>query len=233
MKLDHTFVSFMENVMATARQVGIDDVIIEQGLIRAMDDKKTVIINHALDDELPFNSIGISRIGVLQSRLELAKGQDNFEVTATLDDENGWAKTLLITAKGVKVDFRCPNPEQIKAPKSTKDEMACLVPLDADAVVLLQKGQAAMGADSVRIISNANGVSFEMYDVNNDKFTHTYEATVESLNGGTTDFVHNYPLKIVLPLFRENAGGTFAVGQKGILNLEMNGINLFVIPQVG
>jgi hypothetical protein len=140
---------------------------------------------------------------------------------------------MLIAAKGVKVDFRCANPSAIRAPKSVSDTMKTLVPLEAEAVVLLQKGQQAMSADTVTIISNENGVSFEMYDVNSDKFTHTYEADVESLNGGDTDFVHTYPIKIVLPLFKENAGGSFSVGEKGVLNLQMNGINIYVLPQVG
>lgn len=233
MNIDPKTIQYIENLVKTAQRVGIEDVVIDDLCIRGIDEARTVVINHKDENlDLPFTAIGLSRTNVLLSRLELAKSQEKFAVEATTDDGQGFVKTLLISAKGVKVDFRCANPSAIRAPKTVNDTLACLVPLDAGAVVLLQKAQAAMGADTVTIISNDNGVTFEMYDVNNDKFSHTYEGSVESLEGGSTDFVHTYPLKIVLPLFKENAGGSFAVGEKGILNIEMNGLNLYVLPQV-
>lgn len=234
MKIEPKTLQYIESVIKTAQRVGIEEVVIEKDVIRAIDVNRTVVLNHQPKDlDLPFTAIGLSRINVLQSRLDLAKGQEGFEVNVTTDDTHDFVKTMLITAKGVKVDFRCANPAAIKAPKSVNDTLKCLVPLDADAVVLLQKAQSAMSADTVTIISNKDGVSFEMYDVNSDKFTHTFSAKVEPLDGGDTDFVHTYPLKIVLPLFKENAGGTFAIGEKGIMNIENNNLNLYVLPQVG
>jgi hypothetical protein len=233
MKLDSKLLQYIENVVHTAQRVGIEDLIIEEGLIRAMDDNKTVVMHHSTNvPDLPFSSVGIGRINVFVSRLNIVKGQSDFEIDVTTHETEDYVKTMLMKAKGVKVDFRCANPKQIQAPKTVNDTLKCLVPLDADAVVLLQKAQSAMGSDSVTIISNEDGVTFELYDSANDKFSHTYKAKVESLEGDDVRFVHTYPLKIVLPLFKENVDGNFAIGKKGIMNIAMNGINLWVLPQV-
>ncbi len=234
MKLDEKLIHYIENVVNTAQKVGIEDLIIEEDLIRGIDESRTVVMNHTSNiPDLPFSAIGLSRINVFVSRLHIVKGQEKFAVNATTDDGNEFVKTLLMSAKGVKVDFRCANPKTIQAPQSINDTLKCMVPLDAEAVVLLAKAQSAMSADNVTIISNDKGVSFELYDVNSDKFTKTFDAKVEELNGGETTFVHTYPLKIVLPLFKENVEGNFAIGEKGIMNIQMNGINLYVLPQVG
>lgn len=232
MKLDTKILQYIEGVVNTAHRIGIEDLIIEDGLIRAMDENKTVVIHHTKNvPDLPFTSIGIGRINVFLSRLNIVKGQPNFNIDITTHDTEKYVKTMLMSAKGVKVDFRCANPKQIQAPKTVNDTLKCLVPLDADAVVLLQKAQQAMGAENVTIISNDEGVSFELYDSANDKFTHTYKPKVEPLDGDDVQFVHTYPLKIVLPLFKENADGDFAIGKKGIMNIAINGINLWVLPQ--
>jgi hypothetical protein len=239
MKIDAKVVQFIENVITTAQKVGIEDVIIERqnttdALIRAIDDKRTVVLNHvAKNVNLPFESIGLSRINILLSRFQVAKSQSDFSVDVDVHDSEGYVRSMLLTGKGVKIDFRCANPKTIQAPKTVNDTVTCIVPLPADAVVLLQKAQSAMGAENVTIISNSEGVSFELYDVNSDKFTHTFNTKVESINGGDTKFANTYPLKIILPLFKENAGDNFGVGQKGIMNIQMNNINLYVIPQVG
>lgn len=233
-KIDTKIIQYIENVVTTAQKVGIEDLIIEEDLIRGIDESRTVVMNHTTNiPDLPFTGIGLSRINVFLSRLQIIKGQEKFAVTATTDDSEGFVKTLLMSGGGVKIDFRCANPKTIQAPKAISDTLKCMVPLDAEAVVLLSKAQSAMSADNVTIISNDDGVSFELYDVNSDKFTHNIDVKVEELNGGDTTFVHTYPLKIVLPLFKENVESNFAIGEKGIMNIQMNGINLFVLPQVG
>lgn len=234
MKIDTATIEKIENIIRTARGVGIEEVIIEKELVRAIDEKRRVAINYEPQDlDLPFDSLGLTRIDVFLSRLDIVSSQENFSIEAVVDSNKKFVKSLLMTAKGIKVDFRCADPEQMSAPRKINDQLKSLVPIDAEAVVLLQKAQSAMGAETVTITGNQDGVSFEMYDVNNDKFTNTYKCKIEPIEDDDIEFVHTYPLKIVLPLFKENAGGHFAVGAKGIMNIRMNGIDLFVLPQAG
>lgn len=89
-----------------------------------------------------------------------------------------------------------------------------------------------MGSETVSIISN-DGVSFELVDVNNDVFKHTFAVDAEPLTEDTnTKFAHRYPVKILLALFKHNPGGYFSVGAKGILSFPINNLTVFVLPQV-
>ena len=85
----------------------------------------------------------------------------------------------------------------------------------------------------VNIISNKKGVSFELVDINSDIFSYTFTNKVENLTDDSdTNFAHRYPIKTLLPLFKQNSEGTFTIGQKGILSISVQGLNLFVLPQV-
>jgi hypothetical protein len=235
MNLNPETIQFLEQIVKTARMVGIEDVIIEPTTIRGMDEDRTIVLYHTANiPTLPFDAIGLSRIGTFQSRLDIVKGQEKFAVDVTTHETEGYVKSMVLSAKGVKVDFRCANPKTIQAPKNISDTMATLVSLDSDSVVLLSKAIAAMKAETVTIISNDDGVTFELYDVNSDKFTHTFKSSIEPLGSNDdTKFVFSYPTKIVLPLFKENSDSNFAIGEKGLMNIDMGGFDLYILPQVG
>jgi len=234
MKVDVDTIAYIQKVVKTAQMVGIDNVIIEPELTRAIDDDKTVVLfqNENVPD-MPFGSIGLNRIGVFMSRLDIAKTQDGFSIESDSPEGSEFVRSLTMKAKGVKIDYRCANPSTIQAPRQINDVLKHRVPLNAEAVVLLQKGQSAMSADIVTIVSNKSGVSFEIVDINNDIFSHTFTTEVENLTDDTDiNFAHRYPIKTLLPLFKQNADGFFEVGQKGILSISVQGLNLFVLPQV-
>jgi hypothetical protein len=234
MKLDVDTIAYIQKVVKTAQMVGIDNVIIEPNITRAIDDDKTVVLfqNENVPD-MPFGSIGLNRIGVFMSRLDIAKTQDGFSIESDSPEGSEFVRSLTMKAKGVKIDYRCANPTTIQAPRQINDTLKYRIPLNAEAVVLLQKGQSAMSADTVTIVSNKNGVSFEIVDINKDVFSHTFTTKVENLaDDENVSFAHRYPIKNLLPLFKQNADGCFEVGQKGILSISVQGLNLFVLPQV-
>lgn len=233
MKLEAATIEYINSVVKTAQLIGIDNIIIEPDTVRAIDEAKTVVILQTKDvPDMPFGSIGLNRIGVFQSRYDIARVQDKFTMEAVIDDDNEFARALTMKGKGVKIDYRCANPTTITAPKVINDAAKNRVQLTGDAVLLLQKGQAAMGADTVTIISN-EGVSFEFVDVNNDVFKHTFADDAEPLTDDEdTKFAHRYPAKTLLALFKHNPTGTFDVGNAGTLSLEINGLNVTVLPQV-
>jgi hypothetical protein len=244
MKLDANTISYLNDVVKTAQLIGCDEIMIEPERVRGIDEARTVcILQTESVPDMPFGSIGLNRLSVFQSRYEIAKVQDNFsieaeEAVAKIEQDDGTkvdmpiARALTMKGKGTKIQYRCSNPGVMRAPKVIKDELKARVQLSGDAVLLLQKGQAAMGADTVTIISN-DGVSFEFTDVNNDVFKHTFAEDADDLLGdGDTKFAHRYPAKTLLALFKHNPTGTFSVGNAGTLWLEINGLNVIVLPQV-
>lgn len=238
MKLDIDTISYILNVVKTARLVGIDSIIIEPNLVRAVDESSSVVLFHNQNvPSMPFGSIGLSRIDGLMARYGIAVTQDKFTIEATTGDGTGdgdqWARALVMKAEGIKIDYRCANPTKIKAPRQINDTIKVRAHFTPESVVLMQKGHSAMGAENVSLISNSDGVSFELYDVNSDVFKYTFADSAEALqDGGDTKFAHRYPVKIILALFKEGGKGYFEVGQKGILQFPLNDLTVFVLPRV-
>ncbi|KKM05981.1 hypothetical protein LCGC14_1748570, partial [marine sediment metagenome] len=155
MKLDLESLAYIRNVVETGQMVGIDNIIIEPDRVRAInDDKSVVLFQDENVPDMPFTSVGLNRIGVFLSRLEVARTQDNFAVDVKTDDNNEFARGFTMTGKGFKVDYRCANPKTIAAPKKINDEMMYQITLTPQAVYMLQKGQSAMGSDVVSLISD-------------------------------------------------------------------------------
>jgi len=232
MKIDHETITFIQNVVKTAQLVNIDNIIIEPERVRAIDEDKTVVILQTDNvPDMPFGSIGLSRIPVFQSRLDIAKTQDNFSLEAVVNEGEDFTRSLIMKGKGIKIDYRCAKPSSLQGPHRHHDDLVARVKLNAEAVVLLQKGQAAMSADEVTIISN-DEVSFEIVDVNNDVFKHTFADSAESLiDDDIVKFAHRYPIKILHALFKQNPEGYFEIGKKGILRITINNLDVYVIPR--
>jgi hypothetical protein len=182
---------------------------------------------------MPFGSIGLTRTDVFLARYDIAKTQDNFVIEALVDEDKSYTRALTMKGKGIKIDYRCGDPTKIKAPRQVNDTLVNQVALNAEGVLLLQKGLSAMGSEQVAIVCDNDGVSFELTDVNNDVFKHTFasEAVAISENERKT-FAHKYPAKILLALFKHDPTGSFKVGTKGILSFPVNGLTVFVLPQV-
>jgi len=233
MKLDLESLKYIRNVVETGQMVGIDNIIIEPDMVRAInDDKSVVLFQEENVPDMPFTSVGLNRIGVFLSRLEVARTQDNFAVDVKTDDNDEFARGFTMTGKGFKVDYRCANPKTIAAPKKINDEMMYQITLTPQAVYMLQKGQSAMGSDVVSLHSDVGTATFEFVDINSDKFSHRFTESVVISEGADESFSYKYPIKILLALFKHDAEGTFRVGRKGMLNIVVNNLNIFVLPQV-
>lgn len=233
MNVNQNNIVFIQKVVKTAQLVGIDNIIIEPEFVRAIDDNKSVLILHSTDvPEMEFGSIGINRTSVFTSRLDLVSNQPKFNVSATVDTSSKFARSLLMSASNIKVEYRCANPQTIQAPKQVNDVLKYKVSLNADAVALLQRAQLAMGADIVTIVGGEEGVSFELCDINDDTFSQVFTNTIEFLTDDTTPaFAHRYPIKVLQALFRHNPDGHFCIGQKGILSISVNGLTVYVLPR--
>ncbi len=238
MQITPEVLTFLKKVVRTAELVDIDNIIIETGCVRAIDDKKTVLIFQENNIPiLPFDSIGLNRTGVFTSRLQLAETRDNFTVDAILNAEGDQVISLTMKGAGMKIDYRCANPTTVKAPKKMLDTLKYRIPLNSEAVMLLQRAHVAMPQLSdiqvVTILSSKDGVSFELADSNNDVFSHTFTLSAENLvDGEPVLFANRYPVKTLLSLFKQNPEGFFDIGEKGILNVVVNDLNVFVLPQV-
>lgn len=237
MNVDSQTLSFIQSVVRTASLAKINNIIIEPGRIRAIDDSRTVAIFQIKDvPDLPFGSIGINRIDVFADRLAIAESASGFSVDVTVkgaDTDTPWAQALTFKGKGVKVDYRCANPLTILAPKTLNDADQFKFSLTPEMLMMLQKGQTAMKADVVALQGNDDGVFMEIADINADALTYQISESFDNVSTGTeTKFSHKYSIKTVLPLFKNNPTCDVYLTTKGMLRMVVNKLDVFIIPSV-
>ena len=237
MILSKPTVSFIKNkLIKTANLLGIESVIIEKTRIRAMDEKQTTVILHDHDMDIPFESIGLGRLSLLNSRLSLAKDED-ITVDAIPDERSPTFITRLdIKAKKFKVDYRAANPAAIKAPKgfkSSNDAWFCKVELSEEDLDLLIKASNSMpqktDSGSICMMGDpaTGGMMIVLTDTNSDSFEMMVEGKVEF---NTSDkIIVNYPLKQFLTLIKNN-DGVLIVGDRNLLKTTVNSITILVFP---
>lgn len=238
MKLDKEIIDYIFNVVKTGDIVNVDNIIIEPNMVRSMDEERTVgLFTNKNVPDMPFNSIGITRIHDLLSRFSIVKELENFLIEVTTDPDEVYATKLVLKAKKMKVDYRCGDPSKIAAPKVLHDVECYRVQLNEDAVGLFQKGNAAMSTDEVSLVSN-DGVSFEFTDLSHDIYQYTFADTVEPILNADGEapsslkFAHRYPAKTLQALFKNNPTAEFTIGQKGMMRFPLNDLTVFVLPRV-
>lgn len=232
MKLDANSVAHLTNVTKVAQIVGIDNIIIEPGLIRGIHDDKTVVLVHSKDvPDMEFGSIGINRLSTFLSRLEIVKTRDKMEVDAVVDEDKGFVRSLTMKGEGVKIDYRCANPATIQAPKQINDVLKHSFSVTHEDLNMMVKGQSAMDTEFVTIQTDKDGaVYFILSDINSDEMKFRVADSTEKLDKDAKTFSHKYPVKIVQTLLK-NGNGTLKVGGKGILQSSINGLTIYVLPQ--
>lgn len=235
MKLDTQIVEYIQNVVRVCRLVGIESVIIEEGLVRAIHPDRTVAIIHPNDvPDLPFKSIGLTRLATLQSRLDIVKSQPGYFVEVTTKPGIDYVIALQLIAKGIKVGYRCADPLRIEAKRKFNDGPQFRLTLSEHIVQMLSKGASAMDADKVTILSNDDGVSFELVDVNNDVFSQSFSQKAEVLvDDMESKFAHRYPLKLLLSVFKDNPTASFEICGSGAIKILLGGITTYVLPHAG
>ena len=242
MKVDAKTLVYIQNVVKTAQLVKIGNIIIEPDKVRAIDDEKSVVLFQDEDvPAMPFGSIGLNRIDVFMNRFELARSADKFEIEAIMPeskDNNApqFARAIVMKGKGMKIDYRCANPATIQAPKQINDTLKYQIQMNNDVVSLMAKGQTAMNSDDVSIISNKDGVSFEITDINSDAMNYKFSDGVDLVDvkadQDDTEFSFKYPLKVILPLFKAAPSAPFFISTKGMLKIIVNELDMFVLPRV-
>lgn len=247
MKLTKDEIDYIQSVIKTANLVGIGNIIIEPGKIRAMDEDQTVVLFQDKNvPEMSFGSIGLNRISLFLSRLTLALSQDKFEIEAITAGEDSkysfsmfdpadkkqpmWVRSLTMSGKNVKIDYRCASPQTIKAPKIRAGQGVHKIDLTPDAVDMISKGKSAMKTDDVSFHGNKDGVILEIADINGDSLEYHFSDIVHLLGTGTSpDFSYKYPIELLLPIFKTNPTGSFSLTGKGTLVFPVNGLDIYVM----
>lgn len=234
MILNKELVTFIHQVVKTAQLVNIDSIIIEPNKIRAIDENGSIAIFHTENiPELPFATIGLNRLKLLASRLAVVEQMPNFKTSCVINRD--MVASLEFTADKTKIEYRCANPASIRAPKNISDVPIHSFNLNKEGVQMLKRGHSMMPqnqpVDVVNLVSNKDGMFFELKDLNNDTFSFRFAEQARNMSDSSPCvFVYSYPVKVLAALFENNTTTTIHIGEK-TLNIKVNNLNCYVVRQ--
>lgn len=231
MKIEKEILNLILLATETAKLLSIEDIIIDKNGIRALHPDRTSLILFKQELPLPFESIGINRLNILQQRLNVIKDFNDINIDAQVDGENN-VKILKFSNKNLSVSYRCANSKTISAPKNVNENFFREVSFTKDAFEMLSKANSAMKSEFFSLISNENGVSFELVDSNNDVFSYVFSTKIDIMDKEFSEtFVYKYDIKEFLPILKHNPNTKVQIGEKGILKLLVNGLDVLIVPK--
>lgn len=221
MKLTSDTINFIKKTINAAKLIGLESIIIEEDMIRGLTDARDAFILQK--DNIPdfeFSSMGITRIDILNSRINLA---EDVNVNATVNNDNEWVETLIISKGRTKTEFNCGNPNNISAVKSINDSFDYTINFTEDDVNMLAKAASSvLCEDLVSIKSDGQSVSFVLSEFNKDVFQHEFFETAFT-------FANKYSLKILLSLLKRNTTGEFVISKNGILKINVDDFDFYIM----
>jgi hypothetical protein len=245
MKLSQASILKLKTLLQTVSLVKIDRLIIEEGLIRGVDEEQTVVI--VSDQNVPDLGgarVGLNRLSILASRIALFDTDEAFSVEAveapSRDDDATDISSFKLASKGSKFEYRTARIGTIKAPKRVNDSFVWAVTVPVEAVKLAISAANTMGSDQIALVSKASGeVLFEIVDsATQDTFTTKIadEATwiPEDEDQPSQSFVHYYVVKALMPLLKASAAAgepVLLVGEEGMLQITVNGYTMTLLPR--
>lgn len=224
------------NILTTCAVGGIESVIIEDGLVRGINEARTFVI--ISDNSVPKFSqkIGLSRLTSLRQRIDLFS-HDTTTVIEAKESERGEISSLEISAGRNKAQFRCTSTMLIKAPKVINDVELCDVTFSKDELKMALSAVKVMGGKTVQlIIKKDTSVTLSVTDDTNDAFNMILAAPALNKKSECTDsVVHYYFADMFHAMLRANSDCdelVITVGQVGTIRTKINGHNIIVMPKI-
>lgn len=241
MILQETDVKRLADIITLAKTIGIESIIIDKESVRGQSDDGVFIITEHDIQQFKDTPIGISRVSVLNSRLNLigdAKKLPKVELDfKERDNGDKIVLRLIIKNNRTSLDFKCADPLLIKAKKVLKDALIYQFDLSDETIDLMIRSNSAMQTDKIKMILESNKIYFNINDAEGDSLKHLVSETITLSDPTKNTFIVNLKHKIVLPLFK------LALKEKDKLNIkisdirnvvtfELNGINVYIMPEV-
>lgn len=246
MKLTPTSVKNLKTLLQTVSIAKIDRIIIENGVIRGVDDDQTVVI--ISDKHVPdfgTHRAGLNRLSVLANRINLFDANEDFTVEAVEapsrnDTPAEDIASFKLASKGSKFEYRCARPDTIKAPRRINDEMVWEIKITQEDAKVAISAVNTIASEQIALVAKASGeVLFEVVDSSTqDSFATVISNEVNWIGDedeeGTPSFVFYYSVKALIPLLKASASAgesTISVGSEGMLQIAVNGHSFTLLPR--
>lgn len=235
MDLTKENVEVILDVIDTAQLVGITDIAFKDGGVGGIENDRTAVIFSTNQyDFLDGIGLAINRPSLLINRLGLCMDDPNFKLKCEIDTKSNAISRLTAKSKRTSIEYRCANPDYVEIPTKINNNPMLEGTIDADLLSLIQKSQSAMHVDLIKVgINSDNSGYFEFVDMNNDSCISTMALEYTNDSDGSISFKYN--AKMLLQVLRKALKTntlTFSVGNRGLIEVIINGISVFITPRV-
>lgn len=229
MKFSDKDITNLKIILETCAIGGINSIIIEDGVIRGVNESRNFAIISAVNvPKLP-QKMGISNLAALKQRLELFN-----ELTPALEakeSDRGEISAIDISAGRNKAQFRCTSTSLIKAPKTINDEISALVKIDKSELKIILGSLKMTDADHAQLVIDKNfSVSIKL---NN---TNSFECGLESkaIAAGDNELepcVHSYDPDMLQSVLRNRGDVELLIGVAGTIRTIINEHVVVIMPR--
>lgn len=233
--------TLLQDAIDTATRLGIERFVIDSFSLRGESQENGTLMLLPFPDgtELDFGSIGIGRVGVLKSRLQLMGTEGTVTPEyKTRDSGEQFVFRLELKKNRTKIDYKCTDPAQIRAPKAFKDPDMAQFSVTAEDIKLMLSAKNAMQSDKVTFTSSdGKVVRFMISASEGDALDHEFESSLDMLLP-VDSFTASYDTKYLFPILKEisdaakEAPVELIVTKRGIMKIEVNNIPAYVFPKV-
>lgn len=242
---------YIIKVLKIANLLKIENVIFEPNIVRGMDNNQSIVLFQ--DQNVPsfeFGSIGINRIDLFLSRINLLQGTKfNVEYVTTGEDTSigysqydpkihnfqpMWVRSLTLSSPKTSIDYRATNPTIIKVPKKRADINKFSCSMSQEIVDVIQKGKSAMKTDLVTFKGTPKQLIIHITDINNDTLKFNSGKQIKLTNDteiASLEFNYGYSIDTILQLFKNNPTDEFFITAKGFLCYNFNNIDIYIAPK--
>lgn len=242
MKLEKSVIDYMTNIVNTANAIGIEDVVLDDTSVLGSAPNNVVAIIHKRDTEenpveLPFSKVGLARIPLLVSRLNVLKSVDQFAMDVVVDEEEKFVRMIKLSAKNyASAEYRCANCDTINKSSKVNDVPRFEIKVSSSLLTELNKimvGWSNKGnRDIVMITGTEDGVYLEKTDSARDKVSFLFDTQARAVN--EKDEVENFSFKylggVLKDILSVSPNMEVRIGKRGTLFFNINGLNAVMAP---
>lgn len=242
MKLEKAVIDYISNIVNTANAIGIEDVVLDETSVLGSAPNNVVAIIHKRDTEetpvdLPFSKVGLARVPLLVSRLNIIRADKDFSMDVVVDEEEKFVRMIKMSSKNyTSAEYRCANCDTINKSSKVNDVPRFKINVSSPLLVELNKimvGWTNKGnKDVVMITGTKDGVYLEKSDSARDKVSFVFDIPARVINDD--DKVENFSFKylggVLKDILSVSPNMEVMLGKRGTLFLTINGLNVVMAP---
>lgn len=227
----------IKNAVEIASTLGVESIVMDEISLRGENKELGVaIILPMADVDVEFDSIGITRVALLKSRLQMLENPKiTFQTLPSTEDELHVA-SLDFEQGRTKISFKCGDAKRIQAPKSINDAIFYEMQLNDEDVQVIIKGINSMASDVVNFGTEDENILIKISDSTGDMFTHQLEGTVTVLDDTAPALCKSYKAKTLRTIFTnyirkdENTILPIAITRRGVMRISVLNMYIYLFP---